>query len=395
MLFSTEVQEFIKIHQTDDLNVLLLQRDKYPDIPIPAIVDQIKARRKAKTKLPKWYNTEGIMFPKPVAVEQSSSEKTAHWKAEFIGKGASGIDLTGGFGIDTLYFANQFEHWSHIEPNKNLQLVAHHNAVVLGRNNINFQNTTAEEYLGRLKQAVDFIYIDPDRRNENQRVTGFKESLPDITRILPELKRLSKHVLIKASPMIDITAGIGDLEDVAEVVVLSVQNEVKEVLFYLNAAANNGLLFRCVDINKLGQSVFKFNLERNKQEVLKISSLSAYLYEPNASILKSGGQDLLAKELNLSKLHRNTNLYTSIEYLERFPGRVFKVVANEAYNRTAVSQYLHNQKANLSTRNFVDTPDQMKKKLRTKDGGSIYLFGYLDIENRNRVAVCQRVDKLN
>ena len=120
--------------------------------------------------------------------------------------------------------------------------------------------------------------------------------------------------------------------------------------------------------------------------------MAAYLYEPNAAILKAGGQDAVGKQYDLRKLNRNTNLFTSNAQYPDYPGRVFKVIGNEAYNKKSIAPYLNDKKANLSTRNFVDTAAQMKNKLGVKDGGNIYLFGYGDAESKNKVAICVKAD---
>lgn len=388
-MLSAEVQEFIKNHESDDLSALLLHRKKYSALPLNDIVDQIKARKKAKKKLPTWYKSSGILFPKPLSIEQSSSEKTASWKAQYIGTGKSGVDLTGGFGVDSFAFAEAFDDWLHIEANKKLSEIARHNARQMGKENIRFENLSAEQYLDGLEKPIDLIYIDPDRRPGKNRVIGFEESTPDVSVVLPKILTRSNRILIKASPMIDITAGLRQLSSVTEVIVLGVDNEVKEVLFYIEPMENK-LQVRCVNIKSSGQETFIYKPNDISQEDLKIGKTSAYLYEPNATILKAGGQDTLAVEYQLVKLHRNTNLYTSADLKENFPGRVFKVNAVESYNRKTISAHLPEGKANLSTRNFVDNSEQMKKKLGLKDGGDCYLFGYRDVENKNKVAVCKK-----
>ena len=387
-----EVQEFIKEHESDDLHALMLQRQKYPRLALAEIIEQIKSRKKARLKLPTWYSTANILFPQPVSIEQSSSEITAKWKANYIGNGKSGVDLTGGFGIDSYFFAKNFEEWMHVEPNTALQEVVRHNGALLGIDNTTFSNLKSEEFLDQFNKRTDFIYIDPDRRPSEKRVAGFKDSQPDLTGLIPRLKDVTAQVLIKASPMIDLSAGINDLAAVKRVIVLSIKNEVKEVLFHLDFKTAQNLSFRCIDIHK--NKVLEFNFDHINlfQEVTKISSLASYLFEPAAVILKAGGQDALASQLKLTKLHRNTNLYTADHSIADYPGRVFKVLANLPYKKKAIGEFLKDNKANLSTRNFIDSPEQMKKKLGLSDGGKIFLFGYRDFENKNKVVVCQKAE---
>jgi hypothetical protein len=392
LLLRAEVQEFIKEHEFDDLHALMLQRQKYPWFPLAEIVEQIKSRKKARLKLPTWYSSANILFPQPVSVEQSSSEITAKWKANYIGNGKSGVDLTGGFGIDSYYFAKNFEEWVHVEPNTTLQEVVKHNAGQLGVANTTFYNLSSEDFLNQLTQPVDFIYLDPDRRPAEKRVAGFKDSLPDVTRLLPQLANFSSQVIIKASPMIDITAGLADLTRVNRVLVLSVKNEVKEVLYHLCFSGEHKTSIRCIDIREDGIKEITYDLNEINQEENKISVLGNFLFEPNAAIMKARGQDILASRYSLVKLHHNTNLYTADQPAIDYPGRVFKVLANLPYKKKVVAEYLRENKANLSTRNFIDSPEQMKKKLGVKDGGELYVFGYRDFENKNRVAVCERLN---
>lgn len=391
-LVSEEVRQFIKKHENDDLHSLILQRNRYPDLPLEEIVLQIQARKKARLKIPSWYNTEQILYPQPVSIEQSSSEITAQWKADYIGKGQTGTDLTGGFGVDSYYFARNFAHWTHVEPNTNLQEVVKYNFEQLGVNNILFVNKKGEEYLSKLDNELDFIYLDPDRRPNQHRVAGFKDSEPDITKMTPMLKKSARQVLVKASPMIDIKAGVNDLEGITRVIILSVNNEVKEVLYHIDSSEKGPITIRCVDLKDGSVINFEFYYNHIFQEEIKISPIGLYLFEPNASIMKSGGQDVLASNYKLAKLNRNTNLYTAEKEVANFPGRCFRVISNEPYKKKNIVKYLADNRANLSTRNFIDTPEQMKKKLGIKDGGEIYMFGYRDHQNRNMVAVTEKID---
>jgi hypothetical protein len=392
LLLRADVQEFIREHEADDLHTLSLQRQKYPNFPLVEIIEQIKARKKAKLKLTQWYNTVGILFPKPVSIEQASSEMTATWKAQYIGRGKTGVDLTGGFGVDSHFFAKNFLQWTHVEPNTDLQEAVKHNNALLGNDNIDYSNLKSEEYLEQIEKPVDFIYLDPDRRPSTQRVIGFKDSQPSVSQLLPKLKELGSRVLIKASPMIDISAGLKELEAVTRVIIISLKNEVKEVLFDLDFNSQNEQSFRCVDLDTINGYEFNYEINNDFQEVIEISSQSNYLYEPGAAILKAGGQDILASRYGLNKLNRNTNLYTTEQGIANYPGRIFKVLANLPYKKKAIAEFLKDNRANLSTRNFIDSPEKMKKKLGLRDGGDIYLFGYRDLENKNKVAVCKKIE---
>ncbi|MEN8249805.1 MAG: hypothetical protein ABFS32_12805 [Bacteroidota bacterium] len=389
ILLEEKVQAFILTHKDDDPAALMLQREKYPDWPFKEVVDQIISRRKAEKKLPLWYKTKGILYPVPVSIEQSSSEATAAYKAGLF-NGKKAADLTGGLGVDSYYLAHNFEQLTYVEQKETLAEIATHNFDVLGQNNVEIVNSTAEEFLLKAEEKYDLIYIDPDRRPDQKRVVGFSDSTPDLLELLPKLMSLSENILIKASPMMDIRLALEQLRDVGKVIILAIDNEVKELLFHVGGDTT-ATTIRCVNINKGQEDVLEYNLDDNSQEFCKISLLSNYLYEPNAAIMKAGAFNHLCKSYFVKKLHPNTHLFTSDKHIVDIPGRKFKVIGSCAYKKSAIQQLLKGNKANISVRNFVDTPEQVKKKLGLQDGGDQYLFGYRDNENKLRVAVCERV----
>lgn len=197
--------------------------------------------------------------------------------------------------------------------------------------------------------------------------------------------------MIKASPMMDIRLGMGELSHVASIVIISVNNEVKELLYCLDFTRESKPECRCVNITSSSKSEFIFSLDQELQEKSSIEKLQKYLYEPNAGILKAGGFNSVASRFGIAKLHPNTHLYTAHNLLTNFPGRTFKVLANINYSKKELSGIIDKSQANLSVRNFVDTPQQMKKKLKLKDGGNTYIFGYRDSDNRNKLAVCSKI----
>jgi predicted O-methyltransferase YrrM len=390
ILLRKEIQEFIKEHESDDLSSLLLKHSKDHGLPIREIVEQIKARKKAVTKLPTWYNKAGILYPPSVSIEQSSSERTANFKTAKL-SGAKALDLTGGFGVDSYFLAQKFETVTYLEPNKELATIADHNFVTLGAKNIKVLSITAEQYIKTTRETYDLVYIDPDRRPDAKRVVTFSDSRPDLPSLLTELTRITSTILVKASPMMDIGASLKELEDVTEVTVLAIDNEVKELLFKIQFNSKSAVLIRGINIRKKIEEVFEFHYNEEKQEACNIDDIKKFLYEPNGAILKAGAFNTIGIRFGLSKLNAHTHLYTSDQYIGEFPGRVFDILANCNYQKKEIASFLTDGKANLSTRNFVDSPQQMMKKLGTKDGGDIYLFGYRNFEGKNKVAVCIKV----
>lgn len=390
LLLSDEVQAFIREHEDDDLNKLLLQRERFSAFPLTEIVNQIKSRKKAKRKLPTWYKQEKIIYPTAVSVEQASSEQTARFKASLY-EGDKGLDLTGGMGVDSYYLSRRFNEFTYVESNATLTELAKHNFTVLGANNIRTKTSIAEDFLPTSKDIYDLIFIDPDRRPNAKRVVSFSESTPDVPQLLGKLKAVSRKAMIKASPMMDIRLGMGELSHVASIVIISVNNEVKELLYCLDFTRESKPECRCVNITSSSKSEFIFSLDQELQEKSSIEKLQKYLYEPNAGILKAGGFNSVASRFGIAKLHPNTHLYTAHNLLTNFPGRTFKVLANINYSKKELSGIIDKSQANLSVRNFVDTPQQMKKKLKLKDGGNTYIFGYRDSDNRNKLAVCSKI----
>ena len=387
-LLHPEIQAFIRDNENADLPKMIMQK-KHADLPIQEIAEQIKSRRKAKEKLPTWYKTKGVLYPPSVSIEQSSSEITAEYKTRLL-SGKSALDLTGGFGVDSYYLSKKYDSLTYVEESEDLVSLVRHNYSVFKQANINIVSSSAENFIDQNKDRFDLIYIDPDRRPGNMRARGFEDSKPDLLRLLPSLLRISDKIIVKASPMLDISMALSMLKNVEKVTVLAVANEVKELLFTLGKQIQTDPQIRCVNLITNGDHILKYTLSDLLQEEYRIAELSSYLYEPNAAILKAGGYNLLCQHYNLEKLNRNTHLYTSNKLVGDFPGRVFEVKGNVSYNKKSVSAHLVTQKANVGVRNFPDTPDQVKKKLGLKDGGSQYLFGYRDLNDKPRVAICAK-----
>jgi len=387
-LLQEEIQWFIQEHEDDDLQQLILQKEKFHHLPLLAIIEQIAGKKKAKKKLPTWYKTKDILYPAVISVEQSSSENTAKYKAALF-SGRSAVDLTGGFGVDSYYLAQNFDSFSYVERNEQVANIARHNFTCLRQHNIHIVISSAEEFISAGKENYELIFIDPDRRPDKKIEHGFKQSEPDLTILLPALLKISDHILIKASPMMDITQGMRELQHVKMVIVLAVDNEVKELLFWISQEAQ-AVKIRCVNIKKDEEQILEYNADQEQASCI-IGMLSKYLYEPNAAIMKAGAHSEICRKFVLKKLHPNTHLFTAEEFLNDFPGRVFKVIADTSYKKHQVLAFLEGKKANISVRNFPDTPAQVKKKLALNDGGEQYIFGYRNMNNEPRIVICEKV----
>lgn len=365
-----EVQEFILDHLTSDISKLILKGSPFSKISIQEIAQQIIGKQKAKEKLPTWYDNSNILFPPKLNLEQTSSEKTAAYKSSLI-QGKNLIDLTGGFGIDTFYFSQKFARVVHCELNEDLSSITQHNAYQLEAHNIEFHCGDGVRYLSSANLQFDCIYADPSRRSDKKgKVFLLEDCIPDIPKNLDALFNYSDTILLKYSPMLDIQKGIDSLHFVEEVHVVAIDNEVKELLFVLREGYQDGIEIKTINFTKKEKQEFSF---LNNQDIeVSYSSPLSYLYEPNHAILKSGGFKEIAQHYNIAKLHQHSHLYTSDELL-KFPGRTFIIEEIFDYNKKTIKM-LSKLKANVTTRNFPHTVNEIRKKMKLSSGGDIYLF---------------------
>ncbi|OEK03869.1 hypothetical protein BFP97_13950 [Roseivirga sp. 4D4] len=386
-----EVQEFIKDHLYDDPAALMLKANQYPEWPMKEIVEQIQSKRKAKTKLQSWFEVEGIIYPPLLSMEQCSSEMTAKYKASLVPEGSSMADFTGGFGVDFAFLSQRFERSTYIERQSGLVELAKYNFEKLGLSGIELHHGESRELLSA-QNTYDLIYLDPARRGgHNEKVVKLEDCEPDILELLPKLLAKAKRVILKTSPLLDIKGAITQLGCVEEVHVVSVSNEVKELVFILNKEATDEPKIHCINLRSKGNESFQFTFDEEEREVIGQAEVESYLYEPNTSILKAGAFKSVGTRYGLSKLHANSHLYTSPEQVSDFPGRAFKVVDSISLNRKVLKRYFPTMKANITVRNFPMTVAQIRKKSGLKEGGDLYLFGTTDLTGK-RLLLCEKVD---
>jgi hypothetical protein len=390
-LLNTDIQEFINANIDKNSSTLALRKNPFPDVNWMDILNQIAAKNKAKDKLPTWFQCEKIIYPSKVSVEQTSSEKTAKYKSSIV-SGITLIDLTGGFGVDDYYFSKRIKEVVHCEINPELSEIVSHNF-----NQLNIQNITClqgDSYflLKELNKKFDWIYIDPSRRSETKgKVFMLKDCLPNVPELLDLYFNFSENILIKTAPILDITAGLSELKNVKAIHIIAVDNEVKELLWELSENYLGEITVKTINITKENSSKFEFVL--NKE--IKNSNLNLpekYIYEPNGAIMKSGGFENVSSFYQLKKLHQHSHLYTSDEIID-FPGRVFKIENCISYSKSEMKEFLENKKANISTRNFPDTVENIRKKWKIKDGGNKYCFFTTDMKNNKIVLICTKINK--
>lgn len=391
-IFSPAAQKYIQENSTTPIEKLLLGAKKYPELNIPLLVAQIEGRAKAQKKLPSWYANNEIVYPIKLSMEQCSSEQTAAYKASLL-DGKSLIDLTGGFGVDCAAFAGQLKQVFYVERNAELANIAARNFKLFAKNNVEIHSQEAEQYITTFDSTVDWIFIDPARRKEGGKVFRFADCEPNILELKNTLFEKAKKVLIKTSPLLDIDLAIQELGNVAEVHVLSIENECKELLFLLDPLYKkaNAIIF-AVNIRKDGtQDTFSFTRELENEAIVPIQLPSNYLYEPNASILKAGAFKSIALKTGLFKLNVSSHLYTSSEIQKDFPGRIFKILKTVKYSKKDLMVEIPEGKANIAVRNFPDSVDVIRKKTGLKEGGSVYLFATKDKDDKLIVLLTEKI----
>lgn len=389
-LNNSKIRAFIQEHENDDAAELMLKAHKYPELPMKEVAVQIASRQKAKDKLPEWYSNEEIIFPPKQNLEQASSELTATFKSRFL-RGKQFIDLTGGTGIDTFYIAQNFDSSVYIEPNAELCELAAHNFEQLGAS-IEIRNTTAEEVLNSDDEKVDWLFLDPSRRDElKNRVYALEDCVPDVIQLKDTLLNSADQVLIKCSPMLDIKKTIRQFSACYRVQIVALDNDVKELLIYLRSGFDGETEIEAWNLSdKHEEQSFVFNFGDEQQAISEIGTPLNYLYEPNAPLMKAGPYNLIANKFKLKKLHSNTHLYTSEQLVEDFPGK--KLVIKEVFkpSKKEIRQRITNGTVNVIVRNYPMGANEIKKKFNLKDGGEEFLV-FCEIEGEGlKVIWCNR-----
>ncbi len=387
-ILNTGVQDFINKNLHTDIVSVLLKKNQFKDVSTQELVEQIEAKKKSKDKLPTWFSTKNIYYPNKLNIEQTSSEKTALYKASIIDKKTL-LDLTGGLGVDSYFFSLKMIEVIHCEINKNLSKIATHNFKILGANHIKSISENGLNFLMKTNLFFDWIYIDPSRRNDAKgKVFFLEDCLPNVPENLEFIFNKSSNILIKTSPLLDFSVGIKSLKFVKEIHVIAINNEVKELLWVLEKNYKKPIQIKTINLTKNYDYIFNFELNAEKETLATYGKPQNYLYEPNAAILKSGAFKSISKQYKLNKLHEHSHLYTS-DLLIDFAGRRFIIKKTIPYNKKEIQQ-LNLSKANITTRNFPESVANIRKKYKIKDGGYDYLFFTTNCLDEKIVIVCEK-----
>lgn len=419
-----KTRKFINEHRLDDVRTLALRAPKSTDIDMPFALNQIAGWQMARTKLPVWAATEGLIYPPHLSMEQCSSQQTALYKAalaerllaeccdcdgemnsaEVMNQHTELVDLTGGFGVDFSFMAPKFSRATYVEQQKELCMAAENNFPLLGLRHARVVNRDGIEVLESLSHAT-MIFLDPARRNDKGGKTVFiADCTPNVIELKDRLLQKADVVLLKLSPMLDWHKAVADLNDggsfVREVHIVSVKNECKELLVVMQSADETGqnsgfkadLSVFCVNDGQ----VTRFLLKEAQAASIRLLTANvlpgAYLYEPNASLMKAGCFALLTQMFAVSALDANSHLYVSADFQAEFPGRCFRVKGVSSFNKKEMKRLLGGiGKANVAVRNFPMTVAELRKRLKLSEGGSNYIFATTLCDGSRILLLCEKV----
>lgn len=390
---------FVREHRLDDVRALALQARRYPDVDMPCALDQIQGWQAARHKLPSWAAIDGIIYPPHLSMEQCSSEQTALYKCSIVSRLPERyhgmlIDLTGGFGVDFAFMSKCFERAVYVERQEHLCETARHNFALLGLTHATVVHDEAERALAdrRLSHPEStLIYLDPARRDTaGARTFAIDDCTPNVLELLDTLFTTAHIVLIKLSPMLDWHKAVSDLgERVAEVHIVSVAGECKELLMLMASDHTGEPAIHCVND---GQSLIYSPSEDTGSPAIADGENAVYLYEPNASIMKAGCFGVLTRRFPVKALATDSHLFVSSKEIEDFPGRRFAVTAITTMNKKELGRALSGiTRANIATRNFPMTAQQLRQRLRLQDGGDCYIFGTTTATGEHRLYICNKL----
>jgi hypothetical protein len=374
--------------------------------------EQIRARRQIKDRLPSWYADDRLIYPPSPAAEQCSSEQTALYKQRLVGEEDIVCDLTGGLGADAYFLSLKARRLIYVERNALYCDIAARNMAQLGARNIRILNDDAVALLTGRPEAlsgVNVIYADPARRGSGKkRVFAPEDCEPDLTLLWPVLCGGNRDkIIVKLSPMLDISKLLSQLPNIVEIHIVSVGNDCKELLVAadpsrvpgdgLNSGrAENGsdVRIHCVNMTASGkeQSFHFFYGEEKSAVVACAGEVGRYLYEPNVSILKAGAYKTVSSHYGLEKLHASSHLYTSDDCLPSFAGRIFEVCRVYHFDRH-LCRNLSAQipRANMTVRNFPLSVDELRRRTGITAGGDVYLFASTLSGNRKVLIECRKI----
>ena len=386
-MLSQEEQDFIQVHADQDPHQIALSGKKYPNFDLGKLASQIQARQKLARKLPFWVSHANLFFPASISLEQASSEVTANFKANIVHGNV--LDASGGMGVDSAAFAKKANQVVYVERQQDLKEITAYNHAQLGYKNIQHVLGDGLAYLNQATTTFDFIYLDPARRNaKGDKVLLFKDCEPNVLNFLPFITEKTQ-LLLKTSPLLDLERAISELQGVDKVWVVCLKNEVKELLFLKSTKATLNPTIEVIELNQHPNLLFSSDLQTEKNSPNQTGELQAYLFEAHPGILKAGFFKSI-QALGFQKISANTHLYSSGTSIKPAPGKTYRVLAKGPFESKWIWAQLPGKQANIHTRNFPLKPEEIRKKLKLKDGGSITLFAYQNHLQKMEIAITEK-----
>ena len=386
-----KLTKFTQEHLEDDTSRLILDRTKWPDIDILLAVNCIESRRKLKGKVQKWYENPGLIFPVRLSAEQCSSEATALYKAETAERIAEGkpfrlADMTGGLGVDTWHFAQKASEVLYNEMQISLYEAAIHNFKILGCGNIQFCNNQIDNsnITGILSFFnPDIVYMDPARRGEGGRkVFLIEDCTPDVLTLKDAIFSNTRHILLKLSPMADITMACERLGSTCrEVHVVGAAGECKELLIWMDREWTGGYTITATELHADGtRQSFTFTPEEEKNTAAVICSdikAGDILFEPGKALMKSGAFNIISEKTGMQKLGISTHYYIAdSSTIPQGLGKTYMIERCEELNKRSIKSISQEYpKAEVTARNIPMDTDTLRKKLGATSGGDTHIFG--------------------
>lgn len=380
--------QFVQEHCMEDVRRLALCGAKAEGVDMLSALQQIAGWQMARKKLPSWADIERIVYPPHLNMEQCSSERTAKYKRSILsssaGKGVF-VDLTGGFGVDLAWMSTDFERRIYVEQRAELCDIVRYNFPLLG---VRAEVVCADavKYLRQMGHA-NVVFLDPARRDgQGNRTYGIADCTPNVIDLLPLLREKADCIVLKLSPMLDWRKAVDDLKCVSEVHIVSIDNECKELLLVVRNQPSNTLRLVCVNDDDVWEvPVVKASYGQRKVEAI-------YLYEPNASIMKAGCFREVEQVFGVQQLAVNSHLFVSERKMTNFPGRQFVIDAMTSMNKQQLKAHIGQiEYANVAVRNFPMTAEQLRKKLKLKDGGEVYIFGTTLQDGTHQLFICRKI----
>jgi hypothetical protein len=388
-MLSPEEQEFIQAHADQDPHQIALSGKKYPSFDLSKIASQIQARQKLASKLPHWVNGSSLFFPPSISLEQASSEASAAFKAKLVHGYL--LDASGGMGVDSASFATKAKHVLYVERQQALCEITAYNHAQLGLTNIQHVCGDGLSFLQKTETSFDFIYLDPARRNaKGDKVLLFKDCEPNVLEFLPFISGKTQ-LLLKTSPLLDLERAILELKGVDKIWVVCIKNEVKELLFLKSTKATLNPPIEVIELNQTTNPIFSSDLQSEKNTPIQTGELQEYLFEAHPGILKAGFFKSI-QGLGFQKISTNTHLYSAANRIDHAPGKMYRVIAKGPFDSKWILAHIPGKQANIHTRNFPLKPEDIRKKLKLKDGGSVDLFAYQNHHQKMEIAITEKCD---